>query len=287
MTTTRPGAPATAWRRFSRHRLAVAGAILLVALAAVSVAAPWLAPYEPDAQNWRERLQAPSLRHPFGTDHVGRDVLSRVLFGGRLSLASGLLPVLLGGAAGTLLGLVAGFSKPWMDSLIMRIMDVLLALPSLFLALAVVGTLGPGWFNAVLAVAVVSVPGYARIVRARVLALKNEPFVEAARASGAKSSRILMRHVLPNALSPILVQATLSFGSALLSMAGLSFLGLGVQPPAADWGNMLAASRRFLPRAYWLGLFPGMCIMLAVLAINLIGDGLRDALDPRSEDRRA
>lgn len=274
------------WRRFARHRLAVAGAALLILITLLVIAAPWIAPYDPAAQDWGQRLRPPSRAHPFGTDQFGRDVLSRVLYGGRISLLSGLLPVLIGGVAGTVLGLVAGFAGRWVDGFIMRVMDVLLALPSLFLALAVVGTLGPGWFNAVIAVSAVAVPAYARIVRSRVLALREEDFVEAARAMGAGPLRIMFRHVLPNALSPVLVQSTLSFGFSILSMAGLSFLGLGIQPPQTDWGDMLALSRQFLPGAYWLGLFPGLFIMLVVLAVNLMGDGLRDALDPRLQGRR-
>lgn len=274
------------WRRFSRHRLAVFGAALMLVVTLLVVAAPWIAPYDPTAQDWTKRLHPPSWEHPFGTDQFGRDVLSRVLHGGRTSLISGLLPVLFGGLAGTVLGLAAGFFGRAADAFIMRTMDVLLALPSLFLALAVVGTLGPGWFNAVVAVSVVAVPAYARIVRSSVLALRQEDFVEAAVALGAGRARIMFRHVLPNALSPVLVQSTLSFGFAILSMSGLSFLGLGIQPPQTDWGDMLAVSRQFLPGAYWLGLFPGLFIMLVVLAVNLLGDGLRDALDPKARGQR-
>lgn len=274
------------WRRFVRHRLAVAGASVLFVIVVLVVAAPWISPYDPASQDWSNRLQPPGGRHLFGTDQFGRDVFTRVLYGGRTSLVSGLLPVLFGGIGGTLLGLVAGFAGRWVDGIVMRAMDVLLALPSLFLALAVVGTLGPGWFNAVVAVSVVAVPAYARIVRSQVLALRQEVFVEAARAIGASPWRIMFRHVLPNTISPVLVQSTLSFGFAILSMAGLSFLGLGIQPPHTDWGDMLAVSRQFLPGAYWLGLFPGLFIMLVVLAVNLMGDGLRDALDPRMQSKR-
>lgn len=274
------------WRRFARHRLATVGAGIFLLVTLMVVAAPWIAPYNPTTQDWTNRLQPPNWSHPFGTDQFGRDVFSRVLFGGRTSLISGLLPVMFGGLAGTVLGLAAGFFGRWTDGFIMRSMDVLLALPSLFLALAVVGTLGPGWSNAVIAVSVVAVPAYARIVRSRVLALRREDFVEAAVALGAGRGRIMFRHVLPNALSPVLVQSTLSFGFAILSMSGLSFLGLGIQPPDTDWGDMLAVSRQFLPGAYWLGLFPGLFIMLIVLAVNLLGDGLRDALDPRAQGRR-
>ncbi len=268
-------------RRMTRNRMAVVGLILLLVVSAASVLAPWLAPHDPNEQNWFARLQGPSWEYPFGTDDFGRCVFSRVLYGGRLSLLSGLLPVLLGATVGTGLGIIAGYRGGYYDSVIMRAMDVLLSLPSIFLALAIVGTLGPGWLNAVLAVSIVSVPAYARIVRGRVLVLREMEFIESARAVGAKHLRIILKYILPNIMSPIIVQSTLSIGFAILSMAGLSFLGLGVQPPTSDWGEMLSSGRRFLPEGYWLEVFPGLFIMLVVLGANLLGDGLRDALDPR------
>jgi len=268
-------------RRFLRNRAAVVGLILVVLLVLLAVFAPLLAPYAPDAQNLRARLRGPSAEHWFGTDEFGRDILSRVLYGARISLFTGLVPVVSGLLVGTTIGLVAGYYRGRIDDVLMRVMDVLLAFPSLLLALAVVGALGPGLVNAVIAVAIVAVPGYARLARSVVIATREEEFVQAARALGARDPRLLVRHVLPTTLGPLSVQATLGIGFAILSMAGLSFLGLGVQPPTADWGEMLARGRRFLPDSPWLLLYPGAAISLTVLAFNLFGDGLRDALDPR------
>ena len=270
-----------AWRRFWHSKVAITGFVLLAVVLFLSLAAPWIAPHEPNAQNWFRRLEGPSMEYPFGTDEFGRCVLSRVLYGGRVSLLSGLLPVLFGASIGTTLGVWSGYAGGKVDSLIMRSMDVLLSLPSIFLALAIVGTLGPGWRNAVLAVSVVSIPAYARIVRSKTLSLREMEYVEAARAIGASEVRILRRYILPNTMSPIIVQSSLSIGFAILSLAGLSFLGLGVQPPTSDWGEMLSSGRRFLPDSWWLQVFPGLFIMFVVLGANLMGDGLRDALDPK------
>jgi len=269
-------------RRFRRNRGALLGAALVALLVAAAVFAPWLADRGPSQQDLRARLQAPSLTHPFGTDEFGRSLYSRVLHGARVSLLTGLIPVVAALVVGSTLGLLAGFFGGRLESLIMRVMDVLLAFPSLLLALAVVGTLGPGLVNAVIAIAVVEIPQYARLVRSVVLGTREEDYVQAARALGAGNARLMLRHVLPSAIGPIVVQATLGIGFAILAMAGLSFLGLGVQPPTADWGEMLARGRRFLPEATWLMVFPGVAVSLTVLAFNLLGDGLRDALDPRS-----
>lgn len=268
-------------RRFRRNRAAVVGLVLVLLLALVALLAPVLAPYAPEAQNLRERLDPPSGAHWFGTDEFGRDILSRVIFGARISLLTGLVPVFSAAILGTLIGLVAGFYRGRIDTILMRLMDVLLAFPSLLLALAVVGALGPGLRNAIIAVAVVGVPGYARIVRSVIIGAREEEYVQAARALGARDGRLLLRELLPAAFGALSVQATLGIGFAILSMAGLSFLGLGVQPPTADWGEMLSRGRRFLPDAGWLLLYPGAAISLTVLAFNLLGDGLRDALDPR------
>nr|PZN72837.1 MAG: glutathione ABC transporter permease GsiD [Bacillota bacterium] len=276
----------TDWRRFARNRLAVAGLVVFLLLVLTALLAPYVAPYDPNLQDWRIRLQPPSAAHPFGTDEFGRDLLSRTLHGGRVSLVAGVVPVLIGASAGTLVGLVAGYLGGWWDQVLMRLLDVLLAFPMIFLALAIVGTLGPGMLNAMLAVAVVSLPGYARLVRGQVLALRERDFVVAAQAAGATHGRILLRHLLPNILSPLLVQATLSVGSAILTTASLSFLGLGTQPPRSDWGEMLASGRQYLPEAWWLAVFPGLFVMLAVLSVNLIGDGLRDYFDPKTGNER-
>lgn len=274
------------WKRFGRNKLAVAGLVVFLGLVLLALLAPQIAPYDPDKQDWKVRLQAPSAAHPFGTDEFGRDVLSRTLYGGRVSLLAGVLPVVLGASAGTLLGLFAGYMGGRWDQWLMRLLDILLAFPTIFLALAVVGTLGPGLWNAMLAVAFVSIPGYARVVRGQVLTLRERDFIAAAKAAGASHTRVLLRHLLPNILSPLLVQATLSVGFAILTTASLSFLGLGTQPPTSDWGEMLASGRQHLPDAWWLELFPGLFVMLAVLSVNLLGDGLRDYFDPRSRNER-
>lgn len=276
----------TNWRRFARNRLAVAGLVVFCLLVLSALLAPYLAPHDPNLQDWKIRLQPPSAAHPFGTDEFGRDLLSRALYGGRVSLVAGIVPVLIGASAGTLIGLVAGYMGGRWDQALMRLLDVLLAFPMIFLALAIVGTLGPGLLNAMLAVAVVSLPGYARLVRGQVLALRERDFVVAAQAAGATHGRVLLRHLLPNILSPLLVQATLSVGSAILTTASLSFLGLGTQPPTSDWGEMLASGRQYLPEAWWLAVFPGLFVMLAVLSVNLVGDGLRDYFDPKTKNER-
>src|SRR5690554_1713890 len=270
-----------AMKRFLRNRMAVLGLIIIVLLILMAVLAPVITPAPPAAQNLRERLQPPSTEHWFGTDEYGRSVFSRVVYGARVSLLTGTIPVLVAGVIGTLLGLLAGFYRGWLDSVLMRLMDVLLAFPSILLALAIVGTLGPGLTNAVIAVAIVSIPEYARIVRSVVLGAREEEFVQAATALGARSPRKMFKHILPTALGPLSVQASLAVGYAVLSLAGLSFLGLGIQPPAADWGEMLNRGRDFLPDSSWLLVFPGLAISLTVLAFNLVGDGIRDALDPR------
>lgn len=267
-------------RRFRRNYAALVGLIIVLILVGTAVFAPQLTSIPPAEQNLRERLQPPSLEHPFGTDEFGRSILSRVIYGTRISLLTGLAPVALSLLLGTFIGLVAGFFGGRLDGVLMRLMDVLLAFPSLLLALAVVGALGPGLTNAILAIAIVNIPQYARIVRSVVLGTREEDYVQAARSLGAASPRIILRHVFPSTIGPLTVQATLGIGFAILAMSGLSFLGLGVQPPTADWGEMLARGRRFLPDATWLLIFPGAAISLTVLGFNLLGDGLRDALDP-------
>lgn len=271
-----------AMRRFRRNRGALLGAALVALLVGAATFAPLLADRPPAQQDLRSRLQPPSATHLFGTDEFGRSVYSRVLHGARVSLLTGLIPVALALVVGSSLGLLAGYLGGRVDGVTMRVMDVLLAFPSLLLALAVVGTLGPGLVNAVIAIAVVDVPQYARLVRSVVLGAREEEYVQAARALGAGHLRLMTRHVFPSAIGPIVVQATLGIGFAILAIAGLSFLGLGVQPPTADWGEMLARGRRYLPEATWLMIFPGLAVSLTVLAFNLLGDGLRDALDPRA-----
>jgi peptide/nickel transport system permease protein len=254
------------------------GLTCLLLLVASALVADLLTTADPATQEWRERLLPPGGEHLMGTDEFGRDVFARVLFGGRVSLAAGAVPVLIGGICGTLLGLISGFLGGRWDQLLMRLMDVILAFPTLFLALAIVGALGTGLINAMLAVAVISVPGYARITRGQVLTIREREYVVAARASGAGGGWIMAHHLLPNVMAPLLVQSTLSVGYAILATASLSFLGLGTQPPTADWGMMLATARQYLPEAWWLALFPGAMIMLSVLSVNLVGEGLRDVV---------
>lgn len=272
----------TFWRRFLSRPSARFGAGLLLVLLLASILAPVLAPDEPNAQSWLTRLKPPSAEHWLGTDAFGRSVLTRVLYGGRVSLLAGFLPVVIGLTIGTTIGILAGYFGKSTDRLLMRLMDILLAFPGLLLALAIIGTLGPGFQNAVIAIGVGMIPVFARLARAEVLNIKSNDFVEAAGALGASAPRIIFRHLLPSMTSPLVVQATISVGTAILSTAGLSFLGLGVQPPTSDWGEMLASARRYLPTSWWLAVFPGVMIALTVLSFNLLGDGLRDALDPRS-----
>jgi|SRR5581483_1941765 len=275
------GPLADAVQRLLHDRAAMTGLALVGLMAALAMAAPLLAQQDPTAQTLAQRLAPPSRQHLFGTDNLGRDVFARVLYGGRISLRVGLVAVLLGAVTGTLLGLVAGYSGRLADTVISRAMDIVLAFPSTLLAIAIVAARGPGLQNTMLAVGAVSVPIYARLMRASVLALKERDFVLAARCTGASGSRILFRHILPNGLSPLIVQATLGIATAIIEAAALGFLGLGAQPPAPEWGLMLTDARNFLLNAPWAMLFPGLAIMLTVLGFNLFGDGLRDALDPQ------
>lgn len=270
-----------ALRRLRRNRLALVGAVLLALLVLAALLAEQLAPYDPIKQSLYERRQPPSRQHWLGTDDLGRDVLSRVIFGSRLSLRVGVLSVSMAILAGTLIGLVAGYAGGWVDNAIMRIMDVMLAFPSLLLAIAIVTILGRGLLNMLYAIAIVSVPVYARIVRAQVLAVKERDYILAARAIGVPGRLILFRNILPNTLTPLIVAGTLGVATAILDAAGLSFLGLGAQPPTPEWGAMLGEGRGAVVAAPHVVAFPGLAIMVSVLGFNLLGDGLRDALDPR------
>lgn len=269
------------WRRLLKHRLAVAGLIVFLALVVVSVAAPVLAPYDPNANDYSIKLQPPTQAHPFGTDDFGRDILSRILWGGQRSLSVGIVAVGIGLTAGLVVGAVSGYAGGWVDTILMRLMDILLAFPSVLLAIAIMSILGRGLTKAMIAIGIVAIPHYARIVRASVLSIRENDYVVAAQASGASHSRILWRHVMPNALAPIIVRATLGTSEAILEAAALGFLGLGVQPPYAEWGAMLAGVQEYIRVAPHVTAFPGLFITLTVLALNLFGDGLRDALDPR------
>lgn len=271
----------SAWRRLLRNRSAVAGGVLVLLLAAVAIAAPYLAPYDPLAPSLEDRLSPPSVLHWLGTDDLGRDILSRIIYGARASLQVGILAVAFALAAGAVLGIVAGYYGGLMDNLIMRVMDVMLAFPGVLLAIAVVAIMGPSLGNAMVAIGIVSIPVYARIVRSSTLQVKASEYLEAARALGASDLRIILRHVLPNCMAPLIVQATLGIATAILDAAGLSFLGLGAQPPTPEWGAMLSGGRAFLRVAPWVTAFPGIAIVLLVMGFNMFGDGLRDALDPR------
>ena len=267
-----------AWRR---SPLTVAGLVLIAILALIAVSAPLIAPADPLRQILSTRLKPPSAANWLGTDQLGRDILSRMIYGARISLLIGIVVVGLAASVGTFVGLVAGYAGGWLDEGLMRLTDVFFAFPALILAMAISGALGPSLTNAMIAIAVVSWPVYARLVRSQVLSLREREYVEAARSLGAPSGRIIWGHILPNTLAPLLVQASFDMGGAILSAAGLSFIGFGTQPPTAEWGVMISEGRNFIATHSWLSLFPGLAILLTVAAFNLIGDGLRDALDPR------
>lgn len=270
------------WRQFRKQRLALLGGGILVVLLLTAILAPVLAPRDPLAQDLYIRLQPPSTSHWLGTDDFGRDIFSRVVYGSRISLRIGLIAISLALTGGTLLGLIAGYRGGLADMLIMRLMDLMLAFPSILLAIAIVAVTGPGIENAILAVSIVLVPQFARLVRSSVLTVREATYVEAARALGATEMRLLFYSILPNCTAPLIVQATLGLGTAILDAAGLSFLGLGAQPPVPEWGAMLSGGRELLLRAPWVMTFPGLAIFTVVLGLNLFGDGLRDALDPKT-----
>ena len=259
--------------------------LILAVIAIVTAAAPGILPYDPYQQDLGQSLLPPSAEHWFGTDLQGRDIFCRVMVGTQISLSVGLIAVAFSLTIGVILGSIAGYKGGWIDTVIMRVMDMMLAIPSILLAIAIMAALGPGIEKAVVAIGLVSIPEYARIVRSEILAIKENDYVAAARVIGDSNFKIVFRHVLPNALPSIIVRATLGISSAILDCAALGFLGLGVQPPAAEWGDMLGRGRNELFRAPWLMIFPGLAITLAVLAFNLLGDGIRDGLDPKSRKR--
>jgi peptide/nickel transport system permease protein len=271
-------------RRFRANGIGMAGAIIVVGCAVVAVLAPLIAPFEPDEifQNWR--LYPPNLYFPMGTDEFGRDIFSRIVYGSRISLQVGLVSVGLALTAGAALGLVAGYYGRLADNLIMRGMDVMFAFPAILLAIAIMAMLGASTTNAMIAIAIVYAPAFARVTRASVLSLREQDFVAAARVIGLTDARLIGRHIVPNLMAPLLVQTSFNLSTAILTEAALSFLGLGTPPPAPSWGTMLSTSRRFVELAPWSAIFPGLAIMLLVLGFNLLGDGLRDVLDPRQQD---
>lgn len=287
LTPARRSSLAEFWYYFSENRGAVIGLYVFIALVVIAVFAPVIAPHDPALQNRSAFLLPPAWveggnwSYVLGTDAVGRDLLSRLIYGARFSLFIGLFVATLSLVGGVSIGLIAGYARGWLDTAIMRVMDVILAFPSLLLALVLVAILGPGLLNAMIAIAIVLQPHFVRLTRAAVMSEANREYVISARVAGASPFYLMTRTILPNCLGPVIVQATLSFSSAILDVAALGFLGMGAQPPTPEWGTMLAEAREFILRAWWVVTFPGLAILITVLAINLVGDGLRDALDPK------
>lgn len=269
------------WGRFKKNRLALFGMVLILLMILMVILSPLIAPYGFDEQNYYEIFASPSLQHLCGTDNLGRDVFSRLLYGGRVSLTIGIISVGIGLLCGGLMGALAGYYGGKLDNTLMRIIDILMAIPSVILAISICAALGPGLVNTMIAVGVASIPNYARILRSSILSIKQQEYVEAARAIGASNARIISKHIVPNSLSGLIVQASMGVGRAIISAASMSFIGLGIAPPNPEWGAMLSAGRTYFRDYPHMVLFPGIAIFLAVLSMNLIGDGLRDALDPR------
>ncbi len=276
----------TFWRYFKRNRLAVGGLVIIVITFLVAGFAPLLAPYDPGKTGVSLKLNSPSFDHYLGTDQLGRDVFSRMLYGSRISLSVGFVAVTISIFIGILIGAIAGYYGRWVDSLLMRFVDIMICFPTFFLILTVVAILGPRFYNVMIVIGITSWMGTSRFVRAEFLSLRERDFAQAAKALGVKDSRIIFRHILPNALAPVFVTATLDVATAILVEAGLSFLGFGVQPPSPSWGNILTEGRTYIFDAWWLTVFPGLAILITVLSFNLLGEGLRDALDPRLRGRR-
>lgn len=269
------------WRRLRKNRMAMFGLCVLVLLVFLAIFADVVAPYGYDEQNYSQMLELPSWQHIMGTDNYGRDIFSRIVYGTRISLLIGFISLAISTVVGSILGACAGYFGGASDTIIMRGSDILMAIPRTVLAIAIATTLGPGLVNAMIAVAIGTIPSFTRVVRASTLTVKDQEYVEAARAIGASNFHIIKKYIFPNVLAPIIVQATLGVGTAILLAASLSFLGIGISPPTPEWGSMLSAARSYM-RDYWhMVLFPGLAIMITVLALNLFGDGLRDALDPK------
>ena len=274
-----PGA--RAWRRLLRRKSAMFGLVVIVLFVLIAAFAPVIAPYDPTQQSWTSIRKPPSWQHWFGTDKSGRDLLSRVIFGARASLMAGVISISIALCVGVPVGLLAGYGGKWLDLLISRITDAMLAIPFLILAIALAAFLGPSLQNAMIAIGLTATPIFVRLTRGQVMSVKVEDYVEAARAVGNPPVRIAVKHILPNILPALIVQATISIAAAIIAEASLSFLGLGQQPPAPSWGSMLNTAQRFLTNAPWMAIWPGLAIFLAVLSFNVLGDGLRDALDPK------
>lgn len=273
-----------AWRTFKKSKAALVGTAIVVFFVLLAIFGPYFAPQGMNDQNLTDRLLAPSSEHWFGTDDLGRDIFSRILYGARLSLSVGFTAVVLSAVMGSFLGIIAGYYGRWVDTIISRLFDIMLAFPSILLAIAIVSILGPSLQNALIAIAIINIPSFGRLIRSRVLSIKEEEYILAAKAIGMKNSRILWKHILPNSMTPVIVQGTLAVATAILEAAALGFLGLGAQAPQAEWGKMLADARSFFMTAPWAMIFPGVTIMLTVVGFNLMGDGLRDALDPKMKN---
>ncbi|GFE58851.1 oligopeptide ABC transporter permease [Geobacter sp. AOG1] len=274
------------WRRFRANRFAMAGGMVVVALFVLSILAPFITPYEPNSLDAYHVLLPPSFAHWFGTDEVGRDVFTRMLYGAQISLKVGFVAIGIATLIGTVVGLVAGYYGGWLDSLLMRFVDIMFCFPTFFLILAVIALLEPSIWYIMLIIGLTGWMGVARLVRAEVLSIRERDYVLAARVIGCSDLRIIFRHILPNAVGPVLVYATLGIAGAILTESSLSFLGIGVPPPTPSWGNILASGKEFLEFAWWLFLFPGLAIMVTVLSYYLVGEGIRDAIDPRFSSRR-
>lgn len=273
-----------AWRNFKKSKAAVVGACIVAFFILLAIFGPWIAPQGINTQNLRERLLPPSADHWFGTDDFGRDIFSRVVHGARISLWLGFSSVIGSVIVGSILGIIAGYYGRWIDTIISRFFDILLAFPSILLAISIVAVLGPSLRNALIAIAIINIPNFGRLIRSKVLSIKQEEYIMSAKAIGMNDFRILFRHVLPNSMTPVIVQGTLAIASAIIEAAGLGFLGLGAQAPTPEWGKMLSDARIYLVNAPWTMIFPGLAIMLTVLGFNLMGDGLRDALDPKMKN---
>ena len=269
------------WQRLSKNKLAILGLIIIIAMILIAIFADFIAPYGYDEQDLTMAFQGPGNGHLFGTDEFGRDIFSRVVYGTRISLLIGFVAVAIAVVIGVLLGAISGYYGDKVDNIIMRLMDILLSIPQILLAIAIVAALGNGLFNLMLAVGLSSIPHYARIIRASVLSIKDQEFIEAAKAAGSSDLRIIFKHISPNCLAPIIVQATLGVALAILTAAGLSFIGLGIAPPTPEWGSMLSSGRNYIRDYSYMTMFPGLAIVVTIFALNVLGDGLRDALDPK------
>ena len=269
------------WKRMKKNKAALLGFYIIILLVLCAVFAEQIAPYGPDKQSLRNRFRFPCREFPMGTDNLGRDILSRVIYGSRISLQIGVVAVGIAATFGVILGAIAGYSGIIVDNIIMRAVDITLSIPSILLAIAIAAAMGEGMFSLMLAVGVSEIPNYARVTRAQVLSLRGQEFIEATRAIGASDFRIIFVHILPNCFAPLIVQSTLGVARAIIAASALSFIGLGIQPPTPEWGAMLSAGRQYIRDYWYIVIFPGLMIMITIYALNLFGDGLRDALDPR------